>query len=487
MLESLQLENVGPAPKMDLEFSERLNLLTGDNGLGKSFLLDVAWWALTRRWPHDLNARLTSGYAARPSNLKEDAAIRFQVRGKAKSIAYESKYSPRDESWVGRAGRPWNPGLVLYAHADGGFAVWDPARNYWKTRGNVDVQERLPGFVFSPQEVWDGLIVEADRKPTTVCNGLLMDWASWIRERGDTADRMKRVLDRLSPSGEHIEVGPLVRLSINDARDIPSIRTPYVESVPILHASSGVRRIVGLAYMLLWSWNEHIRASELLGEKPTQRVVILFDELESHLHPRWQRTILSSLIHVAESLHDEARVQLIAATHSPLVLASAEPLFDPERDSWFDLDLEWKNVVLRNRPFVRRGEVSNWLTSEAFDLKSARSLEAETAIEKAKAVVREDAPSQKAVEEADAQLRQARLPDLDPFWVRWGKFVEEHRPGPKSTTSPTKAATTRRSTSPGASKKRTTLRKGDQRSRASEGSGASKKKVTTRSTKKRKG
>jgi recombinational DNA repair ATPase RecF len=38
---------------MELDLAPRLNLLTGDNGLGKSFLLDVAWWAMTRRWPRD--------------------------------------------------------------------------------------------------------------------------------------------------------------------------------------------------------------------------------------------------------------------------------------------------------------------------------------------------------------------------------------------------------------------------------------------------
>ncbi len=32
------------------ELGERLNVLTGDNGLGKSFVLDVAWWALTGTW-----------------------------------------------------------------------------------------------------------------------------------------------------------------------------------------------------------------------------------------------------------------------------------------------------------------------------------------------------------------------------------------------------------------------------------------------------
>ena len=39
MLHELHLKGVGPAPRFDLELAERLNVLTGDNGLGKSFVL----------------------------------------------------------------------------------------------------------------------------------------------------------------------------------------------------------------------------------------------------------------------------------------------------------------------------------------------------------------------------------------------------------------------------------------------------------------
>ena len=67
MLQQLHLKNVGPSPEMDLHFGERLNLITGNNGLGKSFLLDVAWWALTRRWPAEINPKLTAGKKALPS------------------------------------------------------------------------------------------------------------------------------------------------------------------------------------------------------------------------------------------------------------------------------------------------------------------------------------------------------------------------------------------------------------------------------------
>lgn len=306
------------------------------------------------------------------------------------------------------------------------FSVRDPARNYWKTKGNVDIQERVPGYVFSAKEVWDGLVIETGGKRTVVCNGLILDWASWMLEKGANADLMSALLGGLAPEGESLAAGPLVRLSVNDARNIPSIQTGYAKAVPILHASSGVRRIVGLAYMLLWSWNEHAIAARLLGEEPTSQVVMLFDEIESHLHPRWQRSILNSVLEIAKRLHQDATVQLIAATHSPLVMASAEPMFDPERDAWFGLDRGTATVTLTKRPFVRRGDVSSWLTSEAFSVKQASSLEAEEAMTQAVALIRADAPAKSEIERVDALLR-ATLGDIDCFWVRWRAFVDRRR------------------------------------------------------------
>ena len=432
MLKYLQLKNIGPATEMELELASRLNLITGDNGLGKSFLLDVAWWALTRRWPQEVNAKLTSGYAARPTDPKKPATIEFHVSSKSKKdVSYTSQYAPRDESWLGKVGRPLNPGLVIYAHADGSFSVWDPARNYWKKKGNIDVQERLPGYVFSPKEVWDGLEVDISGKATTVCNGLLRDWASWIREGGVAAQNMATVLKQLSPSKnahDRLEPGPLTRITVNDARDIPSLKSGYAKAIPILHASSGVRRVVALAYMLLWSWNEHRLAAKQLGEDFAPQVVLLIDELESHLHPRWQRSILGSLLKLATLLHKTAKIQLITATHSPLVMASAEPTFDPKLDAWFDLDqTSDQKVELVKRPFVRRGDISNWLTSEAFDLKEPRSLEAEQAITLARELlVQTKTPPVHEFQKVDQELRKV-LGEMDPFWIRWSYHIEELR------------------------------------------------------------
>ena len=186
--------------------------------------------------------------------------------------------------------------------------------------------------------------------------------------------------------------------------------------------------------MLMWSWNEHVRAAASLGKKETGQVVVLFDEIESHLHPRWQRSILRSVLKIARSLHERATVQLIAATHSPLVLASAEPFFDPEQDAWFDLDLERSKggakVSLQQREFERRGDVSSWLRSNAFDLLEARSLESEQAIKEALALVKVASPSKVDMDRVDGLLR-ASLGDTDRFWLRWSQFRKSHSPTSK--------------------------------------------------------
>lgn len=429
VLINLHLKNIGPAPEMMLELSPRLNILTGDNGLGKTFLLDVIWWALTRKWPHELNEGLTSGYPAKPSDPNKAATISFEIDAKKKRAAYESSYKQRDQAWVGKAGRPPNPGLVIYALADGGFAVWDPARNYWKTKGSIDVQERHPAYIFSNNNVWDGLSIKADGKTSMVCNGLIADWSSWIKEQGEDALRMRRVLMALAPpaQGASLELGKsFARLSLDDVRDIPTIRMGTQQDIPILHASLGVRRITALSYMLSWAWREHLLAAAQLGEPPSTRLVLLFDEVEAHLHPRWQRAILPALLNVAQTLTDagDASVQIIASTHSPLVLASLEPHFEQERDAWFDLDFEDERAVLRKRPFLRHGDASSWLTSDAFDLTAARSIEAEAAITTALALLRSDEPELDALKSAHRAL-QASLSDIDRFWVRWAGFYED--------------------------------------------------------------
>ena len=421
MIKHLKMTNVGPAPTMELEFGKRLNILTGDNGLGKSFLLDIAWWSLTRKWPAEINPKLTAGKKALPAGAGE-AKISFSFTSKSKEVNYDSSYLRKEQAWTGRPGRPANPGLVLYAMSDGSFAVWDPARNYWRTQDGVDVQDRSPAYVFSPAEVWDGL---PGRGNTWLCNGLVRDWAGWQKEKGMPFKHLKEVLKVLSPSSKEIlEPGELTRISLDDVRDMPTIRMPYKQDVAVVHASSGMRRIMALAYFLVWAWEEHKQAAKQLQEPETKQIIFLIDEIESHLHPSWQRSIVPALLSVMKELTKKAEMQLITATHSPLIMASVEPFFDRDQDAWFDLDFERKNVVLSHREFEKHGDAATWLISEAFDLKSGRSLEYERLIEKASTLLEKEEPRVSDINKMNDRLIRALGPK-DDFLFRWRAICQK--------------------------------------------------------------
>lgn len=404
MLERLNFRHVGPGPELAIRFQERLNFITGDNGLGKTFILDAAWWALTRSWargalvPHVPPSEPTITYA-------------YGTRS-GKHFEHTSEYDRAAEQWSPKPGRPAIPGMVIYAQVDGGFSVWDPARNYWK-KGNP---ERPASYLFTAQEVWEG---------NALCEGLIRDWASWQREDGDAFAHLRAVLRVLSPSHrDGLVPGDLRKVSLSDPRRHPTLKMPYGQDVPLVHASAGMRRIVALAYLLVWTWTEHLEACKLLGQQPVKEIIFLVDEIEAHLHPQWQRRIVPALLEVMETMtgdHD-SRVQLITCSHSPLVLASAEPAFDERRDGLFHLARHGDAVSFDAQPWAKQGDVVNWLVSETFGLSQGRSLEAERAIEAAEAWMRGslgDLPDELATQSAihDELLRV--LAGHDPFWPRW--------------------------------------------------------------------
>jgi predicted ATP-binding protein involved in virulence len=230
----------------------------------------------------------------------------------------------------------------------------------------------------------------------------------------------------MSPSRQEILVpGRLTRISVTEPVDHPTIRMPYGQEVPLVHASAGMRRVVALAYLLVWTWQEHLHACELQGERPAREIIFLIDEVEAHLHPQWQRRIVPALLDVMEALTgaSDLSVQLLAATHSPLVLASTETLFDPKRDAIWELDLCDNQVELHESPWVRYGDANAWLTSSVFDMREPRSVEAEEAITAALALLRRDSQDPEEIERVDGLLRNA-LSDIDRFWVRWSHYRE---------------------------------------------------------------
>lgn len=414
-LKYLFATGVGPVDPLHIEFGDRVNLVTGDNGLGKSLILDLAFWQLTNSWPGD-----------QPLLAPQIAQVASTIAGAAvDDVNRSALFYPDRQRWIWKPGGQPKSGLVIYAQANGGFCVWDPARNYYRDSGDPDLGETPRAFLMTQAEVWNGLA--GGRDGASLCNGLIRDWVSWQRERRPEFQVLRNLLSALSPEGDVLEPAEPARLSPDDVRDFPMLRTAYGE-IPATQASEAVRRILGLAYLIAWTWTEHQRAAQLRGIGPSRRLVVLVDEIEAHLHPRWQRTILPSLLAAIEGLNAEARVQLIGVTHAPLLLASMEPLFDEERDRLFVIDLIRTNghakVEIARQDFRRRGDATAWLTSDVFDLPEAMSIPAEQVRKAASALMAPEAsPSVTEYAQVDEKLRSLLAPE-DVFLLRWRHFGE---------------------------------------------------------------
>lgn len=420
MLKRIKIENVGPAQMMDLTFSNGVNILTGDNGLGKSFILDVAWWALTRQWPQEVNPLIWTGRMACPP-FGQSGKIHVELSGKTrKDVKFDSVFDRKLSTWSLPQGRPTRQGLVIYAMLDGSFSVWDPARNYWKDKQPSD-KERQPAFVFTHTEAWKG---QENSDGSKTCNGILDDLVFWIMEKGEAYHQLKTAIESLSPPQEYLTLGEIERMM--DAKRYPCVRMPYNErkDVPVVLLSSAIKRILGIAYFLVWTWQEHKIACEKIGEPETRDITIIIDEIEAHLHPRWQKTILEMLKKTVAELTGCSNIQYIISTHSPLVMASCEDFFSGV-DTWIDIDLREGDVIAQTKNFTKKGDVSKWLLSEAFDMDSTRSINSQEVLNNAFLLMKSNVFDECKVKQMQVDLESV-LSSRDAFWLRWDAFLSKN-------------------------------------------------------------
>lgn len=421
-LDYLRLRNVGPASDLRYEANRRLNIVTGDNSLGKTFLLECIWWALTDHWiDHQAEPRRAAS--------KKSPEIEYSIfTSENRTHSTSAKYEWDTQIWRGTSTRQLLNGIAVYCRHDGSFDTWDPYRSINANLERFSHKSDNSNYItLTRYEVWDGLLGDVrSGHQRYLCNGIIRDWVTW-QTAGSRYENVfaafVKCLESLSPAvGESLVVGDPVRIP-RDSREIPTLKMPYGD-VPIVYASAAVQRILALAYLIVWSWSEHNAQSDLIRRPPLERIVLVIDEIEAHLHPKWQRSIVPSVISVISDIAKFVDTQIHIATHSPLVLASAEPIFDQSSDALHHLDLAGHSVVVDQVEFVKEGTIDSWLTSEIFGLSHARSIEGERAIEIAKFLQLQDDPDPLEVARANSTLVKV-LADDDPFWPRWRFFAEQ--------------------------------------------------------------
>jgi uncharacterized protein (TIGR02646 family) len=165
------------------------------------------------------------------------------------------------------------------------------------------------------------------------------------------------------------------------------------ELVPFNHLSAGYQAILALATDVMrfgaWQWGA-LSGGELSA---TTRGILIVDEIDAHLHPRWKMRVLHDLRHLFPE------VQLLVTSHDPLVLRSLE------RGEVAVLERGARGEVYAevDLPSPKALRVDQILTSEFFGLASTRDPETDKDLRE----------YQRLLAHPPSALRDARIRELE--------------------------------------------------------------------------
>ena len=174
-------------------------------------------------------------------------------------------------------------------------------------------------------------------------------------------DSMKHALANILP---FINVASDIDiLDPQDHRGGLRFRTQYGD-IPLDGLSLGHRTVTAWIVDLAWRLVQHYPDSTKPLAEPA---VVLIDEIDLHLHPRWQRMIMQQF-----SDHF-TNVQFVATTHSPLMITSLSDVNVAVLRQTGGGD----QVAIDNEPGVLEGWRFDHILVNLFELETARSLRVE--------------------------------------------------------------------------------------------------------------
>jgi predicted ATP-binding protein involved in virulence len=316
-----------PEPKLN-----NVNLLLGNNGLGKTTLLKaIALSALgpavgdsginadrlVRREPEPVARQSTKKAAKKQKAGEIDRAVleaEFTTHPQDRTDSYKTIESRVEVvkrvdleglRWTHTDEKPWHP--IFHSSSDAFFFVGYGATRRVEKRERVDMGSRKSSSFDRAQRV-QSLFEEAYS---------LLPLSNWLpaMERANPG-RHKQVctlINKLMGKGHFTFTGEMEKGEYLFERG--GLHVPF----PAL--SDGYRAFLGWVGDLLY----HICMTAPAGKRLDENCgMVMVDEIDLHLHPKWQMTVLHTL---ASEL---PKIQFIATSHSPLLVGS----------------LEWMNIIV---------------------------------------------------------------------------------------------------------------------------------------------
>ena len=335
-LSNIYIENFKGIKKAAIDFDRAVNLIIGDNGTGKTSVLEAITVALggflsgidgvnTIHFSKDEIRRENQLTGTGSNNIvyktpvcvsarleldigdKDNGGVHsFKFSRQKKSItSSRSTVEPRDICKAAQFMAD-NPGSVLPVISYQSFSrVSNQKRDKWLNPFLSDYS-RVVGYVDCLDEAAN------DKMLTNWCRK--MEQISWQQEKPileyEVVKRAVSDFMKFMQDGEGVTVS-------YDKRTEELVYSDGEETLPIRLLSSGFRNLLGMVFDI--AYRMAVLNPDLLDDITEKTPgVVLIDEIDMHLHPNWQWRVVEALKHTFP------KVQFIATTHSPIIIASCK-------------------------------------------------------------------------------------------------------------------------------------------------------------------
>lgn len=309
-IKKVRLENIGPFEELELELDEHWNVLLGDNGVGKSTILKAIAVGIIGKDAEEYAHRLIrTGHTSGTVTLETDNGVyRTEIKSRINRAEITAYSRPLDaEGWLAVAFPPLRTVTwIKRAFSAEGSRIPLSEDILPLITGDVDPRmDRLKEWVI---KLYTKSISYQKDNPTAV------------NKYSNLIQKFFKIVDELTPN-------LLLKFSKIDPISNQVLIITEDGEIPIEAISQGTLSLISWLGILVQ------RLYEVYGdtdEDPTKRYsLVLMDEIDAHMHPAWQRTLVHSIKGIFPN------IQFIVSTHSPLVVGGMKPeqIFRFTRDS----------------------------------------------------------------------------------------------------------------------------------------------------------
>ena len=320
-LKTIRLENLGPIKSIELPLEPRFNVIAGVNGAGKTTILSALSVMLSR-----YSAAVRTGRAV--GSFSRDTIRDGEKYARVAVLATDGVEDIHWTAGVARPGRKIAPltqsrELVAYATGIAESIERDPesaalpiVASYSVNRAVLDIPLRVRSKVrYQQYAALDDSLLSGPRNFRT--------FFSWFRDREDVENEARAEKGDRGRDRQLTAVRSAIESMLDGFHNLRVRRQPLRMLVTkgevdfrVDQLSDGEKCVLALAGDL---------ARRLAISNPANRYplegegVVLIDELELHLHPAWQRSVVRRLQEVFPNC------QFIVSSHSAQVLGEVDP------------------------------------------------------------------------------------------------------------------------------------------------------------------